>query len=177
MTVTELDFCYQMVLAAWPHTRPTPATFALAERLLLPLDARTVAAAIEQFSLDGREFAPTMGQVARRAHEVAMQVAGVTVPDGQQALSEVHDRISRVGRYGDPTWSHPAVAAAVGAMGGWEATCGSNNPEAYRAHFLRVYDTLRGRLERESLVAPSMRELLDAAGPRRLGDALREVGP
>lgn len=176
MNTEQLDFVYQMVLAAWPASKATPATFVLAERLLLPLDAVAVAAAIEQLSLEGREFAPTMGQVARRAHEVLAEVNGTTVPDGQQALAEVYDQIARVGRYGDPTWSHPAIGATVGAMGGWAATCGDDNREAFRAHFLRMYETMRGRLEREALVAPSMRELLDA-GPKRLDAALAALDP
>lgn len=166
VTRDELDFCYRMVLAAWPHAKPVPETFTLAERLLMPMDARAVAAAIEQFSLDGREFAPTMGQVAKRAQEVIQQVNGTVVPDGQQALSEVYDRIGRCGRYQVPEWTHPAIGAAVEAMGGWEATCGDDNRDAYRAHFLRLYDTMKGRLEREALVAPAFRELLDSSGPR-----------
>jgi len=162
VTVDQLTECFAAIAVLWPHFDAPPATFALGQRLLGPMDARAVAAAIEQLALEGREFAPPLGLVARRAHELVREVHGERVPDAAQALHEVYDRIARVGFYGIPTWSHPAIGAAVEAMGGWPSTCRDDNPEAYRAHFLRVYDTVRGRLERESLVAPSLRELLDS---------------
>src|SRR4051812_42139548 len=99
VTHNELRNCFAMIVAAWPHFKPFPETFSLGERLLAPMDARAVAAAIEQFSLEGREFAPPLGLVAKRAHELTAQVHGEHVPDVHEALSEVYDRISRVGFY------------------------------------------------------------------------------
>lgn len=162
MTRTELDQCYDAMVALWPHFKPLPATFALGDRLLGPMDARAVAAAIEQFAFEGREFAPPLGLVARRAHELATQVHGRSVPDAHQALGEVTEWIRKVGIYGTPEWSHPAIGGTVEALGGWEATCLDDNPEAYRAHFLRLYEVMRARVERESLIAPSLRELMDS---------------
>lgn len=159
MTDTELQNCFAMIVAAWPHFKPLPETFTLGERLLAPMDAQAVAAAIEQFSLEGREFAPPLGLVAKRAHELLEHVNGRQVPDAHQAMTEVYDRISRVGIYQTPAWSHPAIGATIEALGGWEATCLDDNPEAFRAHFIRLYETMKGRVERESLVAPSLREL------------------
>lgn len=163
MTTEEMHLCFAMVTAAWPHYKPIPETFSLGQRLLGPLDARAVAAAIEQFSLEGREFAPPLGLVARRAHELVAHVRGESVPDAHQALGEVQDRIRRVGSYGTPEWSHPAVGATVDAMGGWRSACRDDNPEAFRAHFLRLYDVMRARVERESLMSPSLNELLAGA--------------
>lgn len=176
MTRTELDQCYDAMVALWPHFKPVPGTFAMADRLLAPLDARAVAASIEQFSLEGREFAPPLGLVARRAHELTARARGESVPDAQQALGEVQDRIRRVGVYGTPEWSHPAVEATVDAMGGWLAVCRSDNPEAFRAHFLRLYDVMRARVERESLVSPSLNELM-AGAIKSLPDGPKELQP
>lgn len=159
MSRDELRQCFAMIVAAWPHFKPLPETFKLGERLLAPMDGRAVAAAIEQFSLEGREFAPPLGLVARRAHELCAEANGTKVPDAHQAMTEVYDRISRVGFYGTPMWSHPAIGATIEALGGWEATCTDDNPEAYRAHFIRLYETMKGRVEREALEAPSLREL------------------
>lgn len=159
MSRDELRQCFAMIVAAWPHFKPLPETFKLGERLLAPMDARAVAAAIEQFSLEGREFAPPLGLVARRAHELCSEVNGTKVPDAHHAMTEVYDRISRVGIYGTPTWSHPAIGATIEALGGWEAACLDDNPEAFRAHFIRLYETMKGRVEREALEAPSLREL------------------
>lgn len=166
MNQIELDQCYDAMVALWPHYKPVPATFALGERLLGPMDAQAVAAAIEQFSLEGREFAPPLGLVARRAHELLAGVNGTAVPDGHQAIAEVYEWIRKVGVYGTPEWSHPAIPATIEALGGWEATCGDDNPEAWRAHFLRLYEIVRARTEREALVAPSLRELREARAER-----------
>lgn len=177
MNRAELDQCYDAMVALWPHFKPRPTTFALGDRLLGPLDARAVAAAIEQFSLEGREFAPPLGLVARRAHELVTQVRGESVPDAHQALSEVTEWIRKVGVYGTPEWSHPAIGGTVEALGGWEATCLDDNPEAYRAHFLRLYEVMRARVEREALIAPSLRELMDAAAAATaLPATSRELG-
>jgi hypothetical protein len=174
MTRCELDQCYDAMVALWPHYKPVPGTFALGDRLLGPLDARAVAAAIEQFSLEGREFAPPLGLVARRAHELAAGARGESVPDAQQALAEVQDRIHRVGIYGTPEWSHAAVGATVDAMGGWRSACRDENPEAFRAHFMRLYDVMRARVERESLLSPSLAELY-ASTIKTLPDGPKEL--
>lgn len=168
MNSNQLDQCFAAIVAAWPHFKPLPETFALGERLLGPMDPRAVAAAIEQMSLEGREFAPPLGLVARRAHEIMAEITGERVPDADQALAEVFEKISRVGIYQTPSWSHPAIGSTIEALGGWEETCLDDNREAYRAHFMRLYDRMRARVEREALIAPSMRELLDEFGPRRL---------
>lgn len=177
MTLDELHMCFAMVSAAWPHSKPMPETFALGQRLLSPLDVRAVTAAIEQFSLEGREFAPPLGLVAKRAHELAAKAAGEGIPDPQEALAEVYQRIQRGGFYSTPEWSHPAIGATVEAMGGWEATCLDENPEAFRAHFLRLYGTVQARTERESLIAPSLAELLDSAVAATALPQVQELNP
>jgi hypothetical protein len=175
VTSDQLRQCFAMIVAAWPHYKPLPETFTLGKRLLEPMDARAVAAAIEQFSLEGREFAPPLGLVAKRAHEILARLEHSHVPDAQEAITEVYDRIARVGSYQTPTWSHPAIGATIAALGGWEATCLDDNPEAFRAHFMRLYELMRARTERESLVSPSMRELMDTAVERTALAPSREV--
>jgi hypothetical protein len=169
VTREELDQCFATLVAAWPHFDPNPQTFELAERLLMPLPFAVVGAAIAEFALTGREFAPPIGLLARRSHELAAEARGDHLPDADEALTEVYEQLARVGIYRTPTWSHPAIAATIAAFGGWEQVCLNDNPEAFRAHFMRLYDMSRQRAVMPSLLASAPPSEL-VAGPVTLPD-------
>lgn len=160
MTPIELERCIAALLAAWPHSRQTPETFELGEALLGPLPAGAVLGAIATLALEGREFAPPLGLVARRAAELVEEATNGRPPDVEEALREVYEQISRCGYYRTPEWSSPAIGGVIEALGGWEAVCTDDNPEAFRAHFLRLYGTVQARVQRESLVTPAVRQLV-----------------
>jgi hypothetical protein len=129
------------------------------------LDAGSVRAAVDAYAVEGHAFAPGPGQLRRRAAELA-SVAGA-VPDADAAWAEVNDKIARVGwtvSLGAVLeWSHPAVAAAVAAIG-WDTLCASTNTVADRAHFTRFYDAARERSIRHQAMPVSVAAVLEAAG-------------
>lgn len=51
---------------------------------------------------------------------------------------------------------YPAVDAALAAMGGFRALCMSDNPEADRAHFLRLYTAIATRERTRTLAQPAL---------------------
>jgi hypothetical protein len=70
--------------------------------------------------------------------------AASSAPDFDEAWAEVCSEIRRVGNYGRPEFSHPAVAAAVDAVG-WRNLCLSTTPGVERAAFRDCYAAGRKR--------------------------------
>ena len=173
MTGDELDRCMEVLMSAWPHSRVLPTTLDLAEQLIAPLPFDAVMGALAQFSLEGREFAPPLGLLARRSVELIAETNGYHLPDAEEALREVYAAIAHFGIYRTPEWSHEAIASVIQALGGWEAVCNDDNPEAFRAHFMRLYGTARARTERDAVLAPVMAQLAGGLNLR----ADRELNP
>ena len=90
------------------------------------------------------------------------------MPSAEEAWLEVKEKIRRVGYYGEPVFSHDAVADAVAAMG-WQDLCSMEvgDQAAERAHFFRVYGSFREKLVHEAqigTVAPSVAGLIEGLG-------------
>lgn len=168
-----MDRCFAALAAAWPNWKPLAETFALADLLLRPLEAVPVMTAVAELILDGGEFAPPLGALAQRAHGIA---AGSTAPAPEAAIAEVWAAVSHVGLGASydpstgeassrtPQWSHPALDRAVAAYGGWAAVCNDENPVAFRAHFLRLYEAAAKSEAPLAGLAPVLGRALAGAG-------------
>jgi hypothetical protein len=167
MTGNEYAVVVSMVSACWPSAAWPRATIAAGQRQLLDLDFETTKAAIDD--LAGREFAPNAGQIRKRA----LELGGASVIPAADALAEMFEQIRRTGYIGTPVWSSPAIGATVDALGGWGAVCASENVEALRAHFLRVYEPMADRAQHIEIMPPSVKELLNGLDLR----ASRALGP
>ena len=127
--------------------------------------------ALAELDADGLEFPPTPGQI----RTAVLASRGLTAPDFDQALTEVLDSIRRYGTtphwmYQDghqrpvrPDPSHPAIAEAVKAMGGWQTIGQSEMSEAWRAQFRGAYEAAAKRADREAKAPPIVRELAERA--------------
>jgi hypothetical protein len=170
----ELVAVLALIAATWPAWR-LPADrdeqdvlVGVWFRLLGDLDQSTVVAAVDALACDGREFAPQPGQVRRRAVALS-QPAGL--PDVDEAWAEVVAKVATVGRYRVPSWSHPAIRAAVDALG-WGQVCSSSDLMADRAHFIRFYGKAHDRAEFARVMPPSVLALTSALAERlALGEA------
>jgi hypothetical protein len=89
-----------------------------------------------------RAFPPTVGAIAAAAAD-----AVDPIPSVDQAWDEVIDQLHSVGTYGDPRFTHPAIAEAVRAFG-WRNLCQSEAPGVDRAHFLRLWPSVADRHRR-----------------------------
>lgn len=94
-------------------------------------------------------------------------------PTAGDAWAEVCAEISRVGRTDRPTFSHPLIARAVMASGGWIQLCNSERPDLERRSFTNVYDSLCERADHETLVAPALGGALEVT--ERLAAKLRPL--
>lgn len=86
------------------------------------------------------KFFPTVADI----REAAENMTGNQLPAADQAWSEVLEQIRRIGSWGIPTFTHPAITEAVKAIG-WRNICCSETPGVERAHFMKIYDSVKGR--------------------------------
>ncbi len=135
--------------------------------MLGDFDSRDVRAAMVAWQGD---WPPNPGQLRRATQEFVRRSNGdAGVPDLDQAYAEVLEAVRRIGYTGSPEWSHPAVAQAVRAVGGWRAICESDNEPALRAHFAQMYRSASARITRESeVVAPAISRRLAEVGDGRI---------
>lgn len=101
-------------------------------------------------------FPPAVAELLDAIAELALPPDARMTP--AEAWAMVLDAVRMTGVYGTP--SLPGlVAEAVGVVG-WREICTSENPDAVRAHFLRVYEQLQRRARRDVVLAPALRERL-----------------
>lgn len=149
----------------WPNMRIPESTAEAALmrdawfRVLGDFESDVVMASVDWFSNEAREFPPNPGQLADRVRSMLDPLD--VVPDVDQALVEIRAAIGACGRSGSPSWSHPAIAAAVASIG-WRNLCDSTNQDVLRAQIIRVYGTSSERHRRTQAIPPSVRGVLES---------------
>lgn len=88
------------------------------------------------------EFFPSVAQIVAAAQE--LDPRNPKLPTAAEAWEEVSRLVQTVGPYRAPKYSCETVARAAKAIG-WYQLCNSDNPEADRAHFLRLYESMRSK--------------------------------
>lgn len=86
------------------------------------------------------EFFPSVAQIVKASKDIDPRHD--ELPSSAEAWEEVYDKIQYVGQYRSPSFSNNVITRAVNAMG-WKALCEGENLEADRAHFLRIYESMR----------------------------------
>ena len=140
--------------------RPIVEAWAL---MLSDLDAVVAKAAIIKVCRESKFF-PSVAQIVVASNEIDPR--NEKLPTAAEAWEEVERLIQTVGPYRAPKYSCDTVKRAVRAIG-WLQLCLGENPEADRAHFLRLYESMRSRhqenQENEKVLALSgMGEVLRA---------------
>lgn len=62
-----------------------------------------------------------------------------SLPNVNDAWKEVRSNLARCGFYNKPKWSHQLVEKSVSVFG-WADLCTSENLEACRAHFFKIFE-------------------------------------
>lgn len=143
MLASEMAEFMSQLTGAYPRmtiTEPTARTYA---QLLGDLECGAALAALLEHVTESPHF-PAISDIRQRA---ARKAAGC--PDPDQAWAEVTCAFSTVGSYGTPKWSHPAIKAAMDALG-WRDLCGSNSADlaTWRAQFRGFYEAACTRAQR-----------------------------
>ena len=111
--------------------------------MLAGLDAAVVKAAIIKVCRES-PFFPSVAQIVAAAEALDSRLE--QLPTAAEAWEEVSRLIQDVGPYRAPRYSCDLVRRAARAIG-WRQLCDSTNPEADRAHFLRLYESMRGKYQ------------------------------
>lgn len=138
MTKTEVGVLLGAIAAQYPTFAVRAETIAGWHRLLEKDDAETVMKALDRI-LRKRDsgFPPVVGEILHEAY-------GADVPSAEHVYEEIHNAIQSVGYIRVPELS-PLSNAVVNTIG-WQTLCASENPEANRAHILRIAETFRKRV-------------------------------
>lgn len=126
----------------------------------LPAKPAKAAAMAWVRSSAGRPSVAEFRGAVRQQLEAAGQVPAD--PEPGDAWGIVVQAFARVGRYREFPATHPAVKRTVDRIG-WLTLCDSDNPEADRAHFLRLYAEELGKLRQERHAAKGLSLPNDAA--------------
>lgn len=153
----------QYAAERWPSFRLPETQEALDVRVLAwsdalgDLDVTAVRAAMVSL---GGEFCPALDRLRVEALRLADPDAGM--PSFGDAWAEVKQEISRVGSYGQPEWSHPAIANAVRAVGGWKTLCMMEirDEGVWIGHWRRVYGDAVEHHQRDTTMPPSVASLV-----------------
>jgi hypothetical protein len=98
--------------------------------------------------------------------ELLDAVAELSLPPDErlspaEAWGLVVDAVRKVGFYGEPDL--PGLVGQAVRIVGWREICTSENVEANRAHFLRVYEQLQRRARRDAVLPARLRERVSVA--------------
>ena len=145
MTRTEILALVALASSSYPsmQTRdPRPIVQAWSV-MLADMDAVLAKTAIIKVCRES-QFFPSVAQIVAAAAELDPQHE--KLPTAAEAWEEVSRLIQDVGPYRAPRYSCDLVRRAARAIG-WRQLCDSTNPEADRAHFLRLYESMRGKYQ------------------------------
>ena len=174
MTKTDATRLVLMLATAYPTPAWGDGTIDLYANCLLDLDKDIAGEAVMKI-IKGKERAekPAIGAIRREVMDTMAAhhlIPPELAPD--EAWGYVRKAISVRGRNSRFPDTYPAISHTVENIG-WETICMSENEEATRAHFLRMYQAsitrrIEDRLAAKNLELPGDRPLLEKA-KRRLG--------
>ena len=111
------------------------------------------------------EFFPSVAQIVAAAEE--LDPRSEKLPTAAEAWEEVEQQICAAGIYKPPVFSSELVRRAARAIG-WLQLCSSENPAADRAHFLRLYESMKNKRKE----AREIEQVMKIAG---VGDLIRAL--
>ena len=166
--MTKQDICALVALAA--SSNPTmqskdPAPIVAAWSLMLAdLDPVVAKAAVIKVCRESDYF-PSVARIVAAAEE--LDPRNEKIPTAAEAWEEVEKLIIQFGPYRAPQYSCDTVRRAVRAIG-WRQLCMGENIEADRAHFLRLYESMKNKRKE----AKEIEQVMKIAG---VGDLIRAL--
>jgi hypothetical protein len=146
MTDSQFDEFMALYRAYWPDASLLgPAVLRVWRQKLDQVDERSLVAALETLFHDGSHFAPALGELVRRAHDLADDT-----PDWDVAWAEIRAAAAEHGHSVDwrtIPWSHPLVGEAVGLIGWWDICDSEAGDTTFAAQARRAFDSARLRAQ------------------------------
>ena len=166
--MTKQDICALVALAA--SSNPTmqskdPAPIVAAWSLMLAdLDPVVAKAAVIKVCRESDYF-PSVARIVAAAEE--LDPRNEKLPTAAEAWEEVEQQICAAGIYKSPVFSNDLVRRAARSIG-WLQLCSSENPAADRAHFLKLYESMRSKHKEQK----EIEQVMKIAG---VGDLIRAL--
>ena len=166
--MTKHDICALVGLASCSN--PTmqskdPAPIVAAWTIMLSdLDPVLAKAAIIKVCRES-DFFPSVARIVEAANELDPRIE--QPPTAAEAWEDVERLIIHFGPHRAPKYSCDLVRRAVRAIG-WLQLCCSENPAADRAHFLRLYESMRSKHKEQQ----EIQQVMKIAG---VGDMIRAL--
>ena len=156
-TIDEVTALVKMMSAGFVHAQVTPATYLVYAEGLEDIPAWELEMARKQ-CMAGARFMPTIGELRDRVLELRRLASSDGAPDAGTAWAEVLDAASCCA-YNTPTYSHPAIEAAVRAIGGIKLVGFAPSGElmSHRARFMECYGTYRERERDDQAMLPGVK--------------------
>jgi hypothetical protein len=110
-------------------------------------------------------FFPSVAQIVEAAN--ALDPRSEKLPTAAEAWEEVEQQICAAGIYKPPVFSCDLVRRAARSIG-WLQLCSSENPAADRAHFFRLYESMKNKRKE----AKEIEQVMKIAG---VGDLIRAL--
>lgn len=142
-------------------------TVAVYLRLLQDIPPHELQIVVDQ-CLAECKFLPTIAEIRERWHALTRFLPALT---GSEAWGQVQAEITRIGSWGSPHFEDERIEQAVKAIG-WMNICQSETPGVERAHFIKIYDAITERREREQKLLPAARQLAAHRGLVPIGASL-----
>ena len=111
------------------------------------------------------EYFPSVAQIVAAAAE--LDPSNEKLPTAAEAWEEVEKLIIQFGPYRAPQYSCDLVRRTVRAIG-WLQLCCSENPATDRAHFLKLYESMRSKHKEQK----EIEQVMKIAG---VGDLIRAL--
>ena len=166
--MTKQEICALVALAASSNPimqNRDPAPIVAAWSLMLSdIDPMIAKAAVIKVCRES-DFFPSVARIVEAAHQLDPRIE--KPPTAAEAWEEVVKLIIQFGPYRVPIYSCDLVRRAVRSIG-WIQLCLGDNPEADRAHFLRLYESMRSKNKEQQ----DIKQVMQLAG---VGDFLKAL--
>ena len=150
----KIDTALAMLSVSYPnYTKNANAmTRAVFQRILADVDDMLLESAVLQWLSTAHPFHPTPGELRDMCHTLIK----ADEPSAEEAWGLVKKAIRQYGSYRTPEFASETVAKTVAVMG-WFELCMSENEEADRAHFWKIYRQIAERAKTETMMLPTVK--------------------
>lgn len=146
MTDDQFEEFIAVYRAYWPDAAPLgSATLVIWRQELDQVDEQALVTALKTLLHDGSHFAPALGELIRRAHDL-----NDDTPPWEVTWAEIRAAAAEHGRAGnwrEIPWSHPVIGEVVSLIG-WRDLCDSEAGDTtFAAQARRAYEGVRVRAQ------------------------------
>lgn len=170
--IEQVAYVIKQLFGAYPNAKITDETTAQYLRLLQDIPPDELQTVVDQCVVD-LKFLPTIAEIRDRWHDLTRDPHQLTAAE---AWGEVVEAFWADGYVRTPEFSDERITQVVRYMG-WQTLCESTNQMADRAHFMRMFDQLTEREQRQNKLLPASRQLVDRHSMQRVGDVIAGMLP